>query len=181
MEELKDYSGQFDPGLRPENFSKEALVKLWLSASQLYTGMAWIYLSENRAKLGDKDAFELDREVWKKTIPLQIQLVNHAINNHGKDVAAVFKFLQCYAASGAQLEMALELKNPNYGIYTVKKCPAYAEGHDPAVTQHYCSIDCEWGWQLQASCINPDIKVTCLKQPPPANEKEIACQWEYKL
>ncbi|MFA4835902.1 MAG: DUF6125 family protein [Dehalococcoidia bacterium] len=180
MEEQKDYSGQFDSGLRVDDFSKETLVKLWLSSSKLFTGIAGLYLSDLRARFGDKIGFELDEEVWRKTIPLEIKFVTEAINSCGHDVAAVFKFLQCYAAAGGQMDMELDLKKENHGIFTVKKCQAYAKGRDPETTKHYCGM-CQWGWELQAHIINPNLKVTCLKLPPPKSKEEIACQWEYKL
>ena len=37
MKELPDYSGDFDPNLKLQDFSKEALIKLLLAAGKLYT------------------------------------------------------------------------------------------------------------------------------------------------
>jgi hypothetical protein len=36
MEELKDYSGEFRRDIKLQDFSKDALVRLWTAASKLY-------------------------------------------------------------------------------------------------------------------------------------------------
>jgi hypothetical protein len=182
MDELKDYSGPYISNLKLEDFSKETLVKLWQGTSKLFMGIAGIYLSDLRAKDGDKIAYDMDSEVWRKMIPLELKFVTRAMNIQGNDVATVFKFLQCYACAGGQMDMELDLKNKNHGILTVKRCRPleYLERNNEIVAgKHMCDMDL-WGWQLQATIINPDIKVTCLKMPPRKSGEEITCQWEYK-
>jgi len=39
MEELRDYSGDFEPHLKMEDFSKDALVRMWLAAGRMYLGL----------------------------------------------------------------------------------------------------------------------------------------------
>jgi len=39
--EIKDYSGEFQLNLRKEDFSKEALVRMWLTAGSMYPGLEW--------------------------------------------------------------------------------------------------------------------------------------------
>ncbi len=183
MEELKDYSGAFKPNLKYTDFSKEALIHLWKSASKLYQGMAGIWSTIARNKLGDETAFTWEPEAWKKLIPLEIKWVCQEMNIKGDDVETLFKWMQCYAAYGPTMDFDLDLKNKKHGIFTVKKCPAleYFERHDDVKGQeNACGMDV-WGFQLQATCINPKIKCNVLRMPPRKSKDEICCQMEYIL
>ncbi len=183
MEDLKDYSDKYITDLRYEDFSKEALIRLWRSASKLYLGIEGLWLTRISERYGKETAFELDTEIFKKNIPLEIKWVKEAMNISGDDVETLFKFFQCYAAGGGLLDIDLDLKNKNHGIYTVRRCTTldYYERHaDDEGLKHCCDMDI-WGYALQAHCINPNIKTTCLKLPPRKSKDEIACQWEFRL
>ena len=39
MKELQDYSGSFRPDLKLQDFSKDALVRMWQAAAKLYIGI----------------------------------------------------------------------------------------------------------------------------------------------
>lgn len=184
MADRIDYSGPFDPKLQVDDLSKETLIKIWKSAAQLFVGIATLYLEDLRKRHGDKVAFEINEEIWRKIIPLEVKFVTEAINSHENDVAAYFKFLQCYALAGGQMDaMDFDLKDKNDGIFTVRHCQAFSGEFDDKTIKHYCEM-CHWGWQLQANTINPDMKMTCLKpppEPPLTNKEDIICQWRYQL
>jgi len=53
--------------------------------------------------------------------------------------------------------------------------------HDDTKGQeNACGMDV-WGFQLQATCINPKIKCNVLRMPPRKSKDEICCQMEYIL
>ncbi|NQT47707.1 MAG: hypothetical protein HQ578_01885, partial [Chloroflexi bacterium] len=94
MEEMQDYSGPLRPDLKMEEFSKEALVRLWQAAGKLYVGLDGIWYSLIRERYGEDVARELDAELWRREAPLEVRRNREAMNIWGDDVESVLKFLQ---------------------------------------------------------------------------------------
>ena len=194
MDELKDYSGEFDPDLRLPDFSKEALIRLLVSASKAYLGIDGVWTSLMRKKYGDRVAFDYDKEVWStQGLALDIRRTVEPLNIQGEDIATVFKYLQfspgfsvIYVGPPPEFEpyVKFQLKNKNHGIMTVTRCNSleYFERHKDSPLQKLAceEIDAP-AFQWLANQFNSDIKVTPLKLPPRKSKKEIACQWEFKL
>jgi hypothetical protein len=69
MADLKDYSGGFNPNLRLFDFSKEALIRLLISASKAYVGIDGVWTTLMREKFGDRATFDYDKEVrfWQSS------------------------------------------------------------------------------------------------------------------
>jgi len=187
MAELNDYSGEFRPDLKWQDFSKEALERLFRSASILYTGIDGAWYALMREKYGDKVANELHWELWRRHTDLDVGLIRGPMNL-GDGVAGVLKFLQLSPGGGGYVyvDAEWELKNENLGIMTVKRCGGinyYEKTNDAAGQQDACGME-GWGLQGVAQVFDPNIKVTCLKEPPklPARQAkdEIACQWEFR-
>ncbi len=184
-EKLSDYSCELRPVLRYEDFSSEALVRLWIATAKSYILIDAIWMDAVRKRYGDEIARELDMEVWRTVTPHDVRRITEAMNITGKDVAAVLKFLQVEPGAGAVFpECECELLDPNHGILTVKRCLGldYCERHESWDTLQYaCEVlDAECIPQA-AHCINPDIKVIPLKLPPRQSKDEPACIWEFKL
>ena len=64
MADLEDYSGEFRPDLKMEDFSKEALVRLWHLGASLYIGLDGLYYTLIREKWGEDKARDLGSEIW---------------------------------------------------------------------------------------------------------------------
>jgi len=185
MEELKDYSGELRPNLKMEDFSKEAVLRLWMAAVKLYLGLDGIWYSLIKERFDESTAKELDAEVWRRTTPLDVKWHREAMNNWGNDVESVLKHIQIDAGSGAVFPgLICDLIDKNHGILTVKRCLGldYWERHgETELQKHECeTVDAE-GFQDLASLFNPKMKATALKIPPRKSKDEIACQWEFKL
>ncbi len=185
MGNLSDYSGELMPVIRYEEFSCEALVRLWLATAKSYITMDAAWMAVVRERFGDEIARELDMQVWRTVTPQDVRRITEAMNITGTDVAAVLKFFQVEPGAGAVFpECECELKNPNHGILTVRRCLGldYCERHENwDLLQYGCEVlDAECIPQA-AHCINPEIKVTPLKLPPRASKDEVACVWEFKL
>ena len=181
---MKDESGEFRPKLKMQDFSKDTLVRLWQAASRCYVGIDGIWTALMRERFGDKLAFELDTEVWRRNTPMELRRVREAANIQGDDVAAVFKAWQCGPASAGIMETEYDLKNRNHGILTVRQCRSldYFERHgEEALQKFVCEVVDMQEIAVYAHIFNPKINVTALKLPPRGSKEEIACQWEFKM
>ncbi len=183
MAELQDYSGEFNPNLIMQDFSKDALVRAWVTAAKLYIGIDGVWYTLIKERFGEQMASELERELWKRAAPLEFRRVTEAMNIKGDDVATLFKSLQVDPGAEGVMDLEYELKDKNHGIFTVRGCRSldYFERHgDTALMEMGCGIDV-WAFSEYARYFNHRMKTTCLKLPPRKSKDEIACQWEFRL
>ena len=189
MTELADYSGEFRQDLKMQDFSKEAMGRIWQLGGFLYLGLGSVFYRVLKEQFGEEKAMEVDEEIWKRMALTEIRLTAEASNIHGNDVPTVFKIFQVDPAGGllggsSWCDVDYDLKSDRHGIATFRDCRSlrYFEKHgDMALCHHVCAvIDVDWYTQC-AYYVNPKIKVTPLKLPPRKSPDEIACQWEFKL
>ena len=184
MEELHDYSGRFDPQVKLQDFSKDALVGLLTAAGKLYMGLDGLWVASMRQKFGDRTAFDYDKEIWRTGTLLELRRVTEALNIKGDNVAAVFKFLQVDPGFGVWFELEFDLRNENYGIMTVTRCNPllmFERNKDRDLQKMVCEEIEVPMFQVVAEYFNPDMKATALKLPPRKGQDDIACQWEFKV
>jgi len=189
MAELADYSGEFKPGVRLEDFSKDALVKLAKLYAKIYLGYMGIMNTLNRKRMSAEEASRLDTEAYIRTArQFEAPGVTDALNIRGNDVVTLIKLMQMIPDGSRQdkYDSVYEIKNNNHAILTIKFCPTllYWERHgDTKAIDLYCCVGGveEVTIVEYANFVNPDIKVTALKVPPRKSKDDIACQWELKL
>jgi len=189
MAELADYSGEFKPGVRLEDFSKDALVKLAKEYAKIYLGYMVMCNTINRKRMSAEEASELDTEVYVRTArQFEAPGITQALNIRGNDVVTLIKLMQMIPDGSRQdkYDSIYDIKSNNYAILTVKYCPTllYWERHgDTKAIDLYCCVGGveELTIVEYANFVNPDIKVTALKVPPRKSKDAIACQWELKL
>ena len=188
MAELKDYSGEFRPDLKMEDFSKEALVRLWRLGASLYIDLTGLYYTLHREKWGEDKARELDVEIWLRkgfATDQEVRRGREAMNIWGDDVASLFKYFQIDpGGAGVLPDCKYELKDKNHGIFTVKRCLPleYFERHGETVLQKLACEEVDIpSFQRTAELFNPKMKATPLKLPPRKSKEDFACQWEFKL
>ena len=184
MEELRDYSGEFRPGLEMTDFSKAALVRLWRAAAKGQVGIDGTWYTLVSERWGDATAKELSREVWKRVLEPDNRRARQAMNISGDDIASMFKVAQIAAQGGGLLGIECQLKDRNHGIFTVKRC-RWLEWFERTGDTEFMKWSCELlepeVFRNMAHLTNPKIEVTPLKLPPRKSQDEIACQWEFKL
>ncbi len=181
--ELNDYSGDYKPDLKYEDFSKAALIRLWQLASKHYFGIARSYITDLRKRHGEKEALAINDKIWMEWYPTEFRIVLDAMNIKGNDVETLFKFIQCYGGVAGLMNIELDLKNKDHGIFTVRRCPILESNerrNDPEAIHHLCGMDVV-GYEMWGHVINPKITTKCLKLPPRKDKNEIVCQWEWKL
>ena len=69
MKELRDYSGEFDPDLSLDDFSKDALVGIVKLYSQLFMGVDGIWYSTVRDRHGEEEALTCSKLVYTTQFP----------------------------------------------------------------------------------------------------------------
>lgn len=186
MQELKDYSGEFKPDLKLEDFSKEGLIQLVRAAAKLYGGLNQYWYKGVKDKLGEETANRIQEHVWVKTgaSEAEINTVRNAMNITGDDVASYFKFFQCTPVNATMIDMVFELKDRNHGMLTVTRCAplqVWERNHEDGIQKHMCEVVEKRGFQIGAEMFNPRMKTTPVKLPPRRSKKDIACQWIFEV
>lgn len=184
MAELKDYSGTFNPKLRYEDFSKDALIKLLIQYSRAYNFMMGSWHNVMRRRYGDKIAMECDIEQWMATGPMVSGWLSKALNIEGHNVETIFKALQVDPGFPLGLfDVEWELVNPNHGFFTVKSCNALKQFEREG--KGYEILICreleQPTFTKTAQRYHPNVKVIPIKLPPRKSPDDIACKWEYKI
>ena len=184
MKELQDYSGEFIPDLKLEDFSKDALIRLYQAACKDYLGIDGIWLGLLRQKYGDQVAFGHDVEVWEPGTKGEVRRTREALNIWGDDVTAVMKYIQTSASLGGLFHIKCELIDKNHGRYTITRCHAldyFERTGDEKLMKQACEGLCIPYNQRSADWFNPKIKWTAVKLPPRKSKDEPACVWEISL
>ena len=182
MKERIDYSGDFDPTVSYDNFSKETLLKLLeLYGKYLHRIDGFWYLSVME-KLGNENAFDCDVKVWDRITPWEVKVFRDTMNIRGDDVAAVMKYFQICPWIWA-MDIEVDLRNSNYGVYTVNRCPTLLslEKEGTGREKLICQELEPKAMSLIAHQFNPGINVTPIKIPPRTDYDDCCCQWEFKL
>ena len=185
MKELQDYSGEFLPDLRLQDFSKDALIQLWHAGGRLYVGIIGFWFRLVRERFGEEAAKELQGSVWMGGggNELELRRVRDAMNIHGDTVADLFKHFQVDPGAAGFIDFAYDLKSKYHGIATCRRCWAldYFEwSGESTYGEHICDLDV-WGFAEAGEIFNTKMKTTCLKLPPRQSKDEIACQWEFQM
>lgn len=182
MNELGDYSGEFDPDVTYADFSKDLLLKALKTYAGYIRKLDGIWYLTVKEQAGDDMAFACDRMVWDRMEVHDVEVTRKLFKIESNDVTAVIKALQMSPWTW-NLEHRFELKNANHGVWTVTRCPTLlaleneGEGRERRIC---CQIETEL-ISLRAHTINPRIRVTPLKLPPRTKQDEVHCQWEFKL
>ena len=186
LKELNDYSGEFRPDAKLQDFSKDTIARLWRSNSLVYMMLGGMWFSVVEEKVGKEKALEWEREVWLKKGGCEndVRGVMEILNITGNDVATLFKAFQFAPGEAGWIDIECELKDNNHGVLTATQCPAlviFELGGDTVRQKHACVDICVPGMQLTGEFINPTMKCRALKLPPRKSSDDIACQWEFTI
>jgi hypothetical protein len=182
LNKLSDYSGEFLPNLKPNDFSHNTLVELLKLYSQLYRVLDGLWYRTVQERLGDKEALACDLQVWESNCKHEMARIKRQLKIRGNDVTALMKAIQlCPFAVVSKLN--IEIKDKNRAIFTVTYCPTLdaLEAEGKGKEAEVCDAIGPKTRKAYASFINPDIEVKCLKSPPRKSKDDICCQWEFSL
>ena len=186
MKELQDYSGEFVPNLKWQDFSKDALIGLLTECQRALIMLDGFWHTKVAAELGIEKADAWGAEVWGKDyVRRMVPRIMKTMNIEGNDVETYMKYLQ--VDPGLPLELwdcHVDLKDKNNAVWTVNRCPSLlfmekeGQGRETIVCQGM-EFEAIKGY---ARFFNPAIKVTPLKLPPRKSQDELPhCQWEFNL
>ncbi len=189
MGELKDYSSEYKPDLKFEDFSKDALVKLLKAYRTIFVGLMGMWNTVNRERMSVEDAFALDAKVYERLLQkFYLPLLTGAMAIRGDDVLTLLKIFQVApdGAGGQFYEFDYDIKNRNHAIITFTRCPTlfYFESTESEKDIHYL---CGPGGVEERAFIgfckylNPNMKCTALQIPPRKSKDDICCRWEFKV
>lgn len=182
MNELRDYSGAFDPHLKYENFSKEFLVELLNAYSGYILRLDGFWYFTVKGRKGDDEAFACDTKVWEKMQLYELKMVCKLFKIKGNDVAAMMKAMQMSPWMRIYT-YEMQLENPNHGTITISHCPTLLalEREGEGREQRICQVLEPKLFRLVADFFNPKIEIRGIKVPPRRDRSGIACQWDFSL
>ena len=182
MKKLNDYSGEFLPDLKPEDFSHDMLVELLRVYSQLYIAMDGFWYLSAMERSGNEEALACDLQVWEKVCKYEMTKITRHLNIQGNDVVTLMKAMQL-TPWFRKIKCEVNIKNNNNATLTVTHCPTLEalEKEGDGRESQICRIVEPKVFKGYASFFNPGIEPTPLKLPPRKSKDGISCQWEFKL
>ena len=188
MKNLEDYSGEFDPDIKYEDFTKDALIRLLKAATDMYLGMDTSWRTVAKKRFGMEVAMDMSREVWYDVkrcgCYMESVLPRRAMSITGNDVASWMKHLQIDPGLACIADIRCEMLDENTGVLTVNHCYALDDMEklgDPDIQKYNCHELEHKGLQKGVDYMNPKIKVRPLLLPQLGCKREIDCKWEFKL
>jgi hypothetical protein len=183
MSELNNYSGPFRPDLTFNDLSKDFLLKvirIW-QWSWLQMDAGWF---ENlKDKVGQDIAHGCDLEMWLRCAERCNTRYAKIAKIPLKNAVDCLKVLQLPLDNtmGAVYPTTHEIRNENYAVITVQKCPSleFCERSAPERVVPMCVI--MEPHLIHWYKVNTDVMVAATKLPPRKSADETACQWVYSL
>lgn len=182
MKQLDDYSGEFRPELKLEDFSTATLLALLKMYTKLYMALDGFWYLTVKERLGNDEALACDIKTWESQVNYEMVKITRQLNIEGDDIIALMKALQLSPWALHQ-QYKIQFKNENNALLTVTHCPTLEalEKEGEGRENEICNIVDPKYFKYLTAFFNPDIEVKCLKAPPRKSKDEICCQWEFSL
>jgi hypothetical protein len=182
MYEMKDYSQEFKPDLKPEDFSKEMLAELLKMYGRLYRAVDGYWYLAAMDKMDEKAATDLDFLVWEKMAKYEIEKLTKLLNIVGDDIPAFMKYFQL-SPWVMNLECRMEVYNARSGLLTVDRCYTLEalEREGKGRDNDFCRVVETKMFDMWAAAFNPNIRFVPVKLPPRKSKDEISCQWKAEI
>jgi len=182
LTELADYSGEFNPDIKYDDFSKEVIVNALNAFGEFSHKLDGIWYLAVKELVGNDKALACDMKVWERAKGLLAELTTRVFGIKGNDVAAAMKTLQLEPTARPST-FDIDLTNDDRAIFTVQRCPSLIalEREGEGREKEICHIVQRHVFEHHVRFFNPGMEVKPLKLPPRSSPDEIACQWEFKL
>lgn len=182
MKKLKDYSGQFLPGLKPADFSADALRGMLKLYSKLYSAADGFWYLTVKERLGNDEAIACDIRAWEQLSKYEMANITRHFNIPGKDITALMKAMQLTPWL-LNNEYSIELEGRNAATLTVTRCTILdaLEKEGKGREAQICPTVTPIILKGYASFFNPAIEIKNLKIPPRKSKEEICCRWRFTL
>lgn len=188
MKELQDYSGEYKPDTKFEDFSKEALIRLLKSYQVSFVGLMGMWHTVNMQRMTAEEASDVDAAVYARMVrKFALPMVTQALNIKGDDVVTMLKYFQ-FSPDGAReglYQFDCEVKSRNHAILTFTRCPTLFWVEKKGTERDINCLCGPGGVEDRAfveicKFFSPRIKSRALKLPPRKGPDDICCVWEFK-
>jgi hypothetical protein len=182
VKDLTDYSGEFEPGIKYERFSKDVLAEALRAFSKYIVTLDGLWYLTVKEMMGNEKAVSCDMRMWEKVTAPGLSMLTQLFKFENNTVADLMKMWQVHPFS-QHIDYGVDLRNDDHAILTVRICPTLialekeAEGRD----HDFCGLVHRHLFKLHANLFDRRIEVRSLRLPPRASQDEICCQWEFKL
>jgi hypothetical protein len=187
MEEMKDYSGPFNPDLRIEYFSKDMIIKLLDLYSRAWMLMDGLWHTRVLAQLGEEEALKGSMDVWFQYAAIILPRVAKAADIKITNLLEAVKVWQlapdCIRPGSDIIEPLYDIKSENHMIVTYTDCCflQYFEHEGKGREAYICPRSEQPSMVHYFKVLGLDVEVTPLELPPRKSPDEIACKWEWKV
>ncbi|MFC1944877.1 DUF6125 family protein [Chloroflexota bacterium] len=114
MAELKDYSGDFIPNIKYEDFSKEFMARLLTEYARLYLLADGLWYSLVQKEFGPEVPYNIDYDMWVDKLPLYetrgIRQVLNLKKNNVEDHMKLLQLIPAFAYSLFPKEIELKMR-----------------------------------------------------------------------
>ncbi len=182
MADRKDYAGEFDPGFRYEDLSKEALVRLVREFALIVQLLDRSVFASIGMRYGQRAVEEIAVDEWRGASPIYTERIRKIMNIQGDGVPAIFKQLQLDPGFAQHyMDVRYEVVDETHGFFELRSCGALLDVEpfgDRAVTSMCHAIE-DGTFDVTAQAVNPKARIRPVHRPPrvPAGRVPV-CRWE---
>jgi hypothetical protein len=175
---------KLDKSLNVEGLSRESLVMLWNVATLTYVMQTGRWTDLITKRYGQDTALKLERAVWLDyggaTEDLRYGLL--AAGGESGNVETLLRGFQMAPGEVGLVDAEFELKTPDHGLITHKRCPAQERfGQSNRERLESNCVLCVIAMRLSGEMVNKNIRCRAVSIPPYREPSAHACQWEYWL
>jgi hypothetical protein len=182
MTERKDYSGEFDPGFRFEDLSKEALVRLVREYGLIVQLLDRSVFTSIGLRYGQKVVEEIAIDEWQGASPIYTERIRQIMKISGNGVSAIYKCLQLDPGFAQHyMNVEYELISETHGFFQLRSCGALLDvepfGERSITGMCHHIEDGTFDWTAQA--VNPRARIRPVHRPPRVPAGRVPhCRWE---
>ncbi len=169
MTERKDYSGEFDPGFRYEDLSREALVRLVREYALIAQLLDRSVFAAIGLRYGQQAVEELAIEEWRGASPIYTERIRKIMNIEGDGVPAIFKQLQLDPGFAQHyMDVEYEVVDEHHGFFQLRSCGALldVEPYGERAVRSMCHAIEDGTFDVTAQAVNPKARIRAVHRPP---------------
>ncbi|MGE5290897.1 MAG: hypothetical protein ACM3ML_27625 [Micromonosporaceae bacterium] len=182
MTERKDYSGEFDPGFRYEDLSKEALVRLVREYALIVHLLDRSALAAVALRYGQEAVEDIAIDEWRGASPVYTERIRRVMGIEDRGVPAIFKALQLDPGFPQHyMDVRYEVVDDNHGYFELASCGALldVEPFGERSVRGMCHTIEDGTFDVTAQAVNPKARVRPVHRPPRQPAGRVPhCRWE---
>ncbi|GAA4068428.1 hypothetical protein [Actinomadura miaoliensis] len=177
-----DYSGEFDPGFRFEDLSKEALVRLVREYALIVHLLDRSALIAVGLRYGQRAVEEIAIEEWRGASLVYTRRIREIMKIEGDGVSAIFKCLQLDPGFAQHyMDVEYELISETHGFFQLRSCGALldVEPFGERSIKGMCHTIEDGTFDITAQAVNPKARIRPVHRPPRVPAGRVPhCRWE---